>query len=173
MLKVRSTLKNLVSGTKVYFHSVPTSASKERLHKTSRQTGTRRTSAFCWSSLCDFFIYGPNGKVFKTTLRNGNEGRGRWWKRYASGWRISKPILCCTTRRAAIARIARIASSDARRIDCPQSFGSTRSWCMCKEESLDVRSSKAPYVMDVWKPGYGYGSCEGILKMHVECKRYT
>ena len=66
-----------------------------------------------------------------------------------------------------------IASSDARRIDCPQSFGSTRSWCMCKEESLDVRSSKAPYVMDVWKPGYGYGSCEGILKMHVECKRYT
>lgn len=96
-----------------------------------------------------------------------------WWKRYASGWRISKPILCCTTRRAAIARIAQIASSDARRIDCPQSFGSTRSWCMCKEESLDVRSSKSPYVMDVWKPGYGYGSCEGILKMNVECKRYT
>ena len=47
MLKVRLTLKNLVSGTKVYFHSVPTSASKERLHKTSRQTGTRHTAAFC------------------------------------------------------------------------------------------------------------------------------
>eukprot|EP00434_Breviolum_minutum_P015505 symbB.v1.2.013658.t1/scaffold973.1/size147933/3 len=41
--------------------------------------------------------------------------------RLEPGWRISKPILCCTT----------------------------RSWCMCKEESLDVRSSKAPYVMDV------------------------
>ena len=44
---------------------------------------------------------------------------------------------------------------------------------MCKEESLDVRSSKAPYVMDVWEPGDGYSSCDGILKMNVECRRYT
>ena len=27
-----------------------------------------------------------------------------------------------------------------------------RSWCRCKEDSLDVRSSKAPYVLDARKP---------------------
>ncbi|CAJ1386630.1 unnamed protein product [Effrenium voratum] len=37
------------------------------------------------------------------------------------GWRISKPILCCTC----------------------------RTWCACKEDSLDVRSSKSPFVLEV------------------------
>lgn len=77
--------------------------------------------------------------VYQRALEAERE-RQSAWKRWASnqpvsaskdftkladklepGWRISKPILCCTT----------------------------RSWCKCKEASLDVRSSKSPYVMDL------------------------